>query len=624
MEEPIYLKSIAKQNNLYLSLSGITIDDLKVIIRTNLKQLTEYGSKFHVLECEKKTAPEDLQRLIDLLKEREYVYETPGSNIQQAFQYIAKEHKTIYLINKLKPNEFYKYIDSGKTSRVFIQFCCFNQDGVLFLQKKEKKESNNKKSTVSQSVASANRNNTLKTYTIKQTREPVPIAAISVQDNLATGDQIFNSSKKQFTIGEKVLDNNGAATYQIQNNSLCVKLFDKNSLNTFLEAKIKRMLQTPLTYQNVCWPLDIAYDTDGHFRGYFVSKSDGVPLHLSIFKKAGIEKYFPDWTKANLCTLTLTILRKIEYLHKNGVLMGCINPASIRVVNDKTVYFTDTDNYQIEGFPSFAYNTSFTPPELLRKKLYLTDLDSENFAVAELVFMLMMTGKSPYTSGYSKDPIADIEAMQFPYPNGKIHGKALMPSSWRFMWSHLSHLKDAFYTTFQKGEYRNAKGHRENVDFWIKKVYAFSKSLEKPQDPESLKLYPETFKRSEGETYYRCRFCGIEHPRFYFQNRFFDDFQICNTCLGKKSDVSFTCVNCGKTYYYTNETALFHKQMKQTDSEWKDQRHCRDCKKKTVVCKQCGKDVPYYEAQNGYCRECKKAGFGVQPRRTIHRRYDWQ
>ena len=62
------------------------------------------------------------------------------------------------------------------------------------------------------------------------------------------------------------------------------------------------------------------------------------------------------------------------------------------------VYFVDMDCYQIEGYPCVSQNITFQPPELqlsgIRKRLYTQQ--TENYEVAELVFMLMMPGKTPY------------------------------------------------------------------------------------------------------------------------------------------------------------------------------------------------------------------------------------
>jgi hypothetical protein len=281
--------------------------------------------------------------------------------------------------------------------------------------------------------------------------------------------------------------------------------------------------------------------------------------------------------------------------------MGCINPAAIRVISKDEVYFVDTDNYQVEGFPTLVYNVSFTPPEFQGRKLYLAAKENENFAVAMLVFMLMMPGKTPYSVEQAKNPADAVASKQFCFSNGAVYG---MPSMWRFMWSHLYVFWGPFYHTFQKnGKYENP-ADRPTAARWLDTVRYYKKKLEEGEDPESLKLYPRVFHRKPGETFYTCRVCGVPHPEHYFDRRYFGDFRICNSCIDKRSNVSFTCRGCNRTFFYSNRTAMFHASMKKNDSEWKDQKYCRDCKSKTIPCKKCGKETPYHYLRNGVCPDC--------------------
>ena len=56
--------------------------------------------------------------------------------------------------------------------------------------------------------------------------------------------------------------------------------------------------------------------------------------------------------------------------------------------------------------------------------------------------------------------------------------------------------------------------------------------------------------------------------------------------------------------------------MKKRDAEWKDQKYCRDCKKKTLPCQTCGVEVPYYYLRNARCGECNQ--------RFMNSTYTWK
>lgn len=443
-------------------------------------------------------------------------------------------------------------------------------------------------------------------FTISSTPERMKITPIRIARALGKGDVLYDSKKQPVTLQDPMIVNPNAVTYSTDIPGVWAKIYHPAALTNFLEEKAKRMLSREVRYPGLCWPTDLVRDGEGNFVGVLLPPAKGEPLQLAVFKQAKLETYFPDWDKKDLCDLTLAILRVIKYLHSMNILMGCINPAAIRVAGKDEVYFVDTDNYQIEGFPSLVYNVSFTPPELQGRKIYLCSKENENYAVAVLVFMLMMPGKTPYTLSGDKTIAQAIQERNFPFPNGTAHGSHAMPGMWRFMWSHLTPFKDAFYNTFQKGGKYELPEQRRTVGNWIGTVLRFREELEHPTDPESLKLYPQTFKRVKNEAFYTCRFCGVSHPRFYFNSRYFDDYQICNGCLDKRSNVSFTCQVCGKTYFYTNRTALYHAMMKKKDAEWKDQKYCRDCKNKTLRCIDCGEEKPYFFLRNGRCKECNE------------------
>ena len=417
---------------------------------------------------------------------------------------------------------------------------------------------------------------------------------------------VFDENGKVYRVIEKQNSNNGGNTFSTNEDGLWIKIFDKELRSSLIEAKIRRMVSYQVECEGVCWPLHVAFDSQGMFCGYFIKSFSGYPLNTSVFRKTYIEKRFPNWDRRDLCTLAITILKKIEVLHKNSVLMGCINPAAIRVVDQNTVYFIDTDNYQVEDFPSIYNVVSFTPPEHLDDDLYMLSQDSENFAIAELVFMIMMPGKNPYLEGVIGNNTTEIKKMDFKYAyKDKKRNDQSIPGPWRFSWSHLTPLKEPFYETFQKGEKHNSVGSRLDVGYWINRLDQFRKELNYPQNEKSRPIFPATYKIIPGEKTKTCMFCYVTHPLFYFSNQYGREYNICNSCLNDQSDISFTCQCCGKIYYYTNRTALYHERQREKNYAWKDQKWCSNCKSIIVRCKGCNKEKQLiYLNKKGYCADC--------------------
>lgn len=92
-------------------------------------------------------------------------------------------------------------------------------------------------------------------------------------------------------------------------------------------------------------------------------------------------------------------MKKVDYLHERNIILGDINPANILVVSPKEVYFVDTDSYQIENFPCPVGTDNFTAREIQGKNYaeFLHMMGNEYFALATLLFMIIVPGKPPYS-----------------------------------------------------------------------------------------------------------------------------------------------------------------------------------------------------------------------------------
>ncbi len=187
------------------------------------------------------------------------------------------------------------------------------------------------------------------------------------------------------------------------------------------------MLSNKIEYDGICWPLSIAYNLKGEFVGYFMKPAKGREIQKSLFVKPLLMKYFPNWTKQHILNLCICILEKIKYLHKRNVIIGDLNPLNIIIESDVEVYFVDTDSYQIEEYPCPVGTINFTPPELQGKdyKSFLRTFENEHFAIATLIFMILMPGKPPYSRRGGSDPASNIKETDFAYPYGKERKKKL-------------------------------------------------------------------------------------------------------------------------------------------------------------------------------------------------------
>ncbi len=335
------------------------------------------------------------------------------------------------------------------------------------------------------------------------------------------------------------------------NTPYVAKIYKRESLTKRRYEKIRLMLSKKIKYEGICYPVEELYNSNKEFVGFLMPKAKGKELQKSIFIKPLFLKTFPSWKKRDTVELCITILKKIKYLHDRNIIMGDINPSNIMIVSPKEVYFVDTDSYQIEDFPCPVGTNNYTAPEIQRKHFsdFLRTMGNENFAVATLLFMIMLPGKPPYSQQGGEDPINNIINMDFSYPFGDNSNKKTPDGPWRFIWSHLTYeLKGAFYNTFRKGGEHSTEDTRLSADEWLSIFSNYLELLDSgkygQQDKMSEELFPTRHKMNTKVDYITCKMCKKDVPEYQCQNG------ICPECLNKGE--IYRCKRCRKEILYTN------------------------------------------------------------------------
>lgn len=407
----------------------------------------------------------------------------------------------------------------------------------------------------------------------------------------------------------KELGSGGEAIVYLTNTPYVAKIYKNDNITKRKYEKIKLMLSKNINCSGICYPVEIIYNSKNKFVGYLMPQAKGQELQKSVFgPKPLFLKKFPDWKKRDTVELCVTILEKIKYLHDRNIIMGDINPANILVVSPKEVYFVDTDSYQVEDFPCPVGTNNYTAPEIQRKHFsdFLRTRGNENFAVATLLFMIMLPGKPPYSQQGGEDPISNIIKMDFSYPFGDNSNKKTPDGPWRYIWSHLTYeLKEAFYNTFRKDGSYSLEKNRLSVDEWLSKFRHYLELLDSgkfaQQDEMSVELFPTRHKKNPKSTYIRCKLCGQEAEENRSKNG------ICPDCLEKGE--AYKCKKCGKEIVFTNYQK-YVKGMKKHDM-------CKECfeyENKIRIksyCVDCGKTFTLTNSQYDFY---KKRGLDVPKR----------
>ncbi|MEO1086619.1 MAG: hypothetical protein AAFY88_20490, partial [Acidobacteriota bacterium] len=336
-------------------------------------------------------------------------------------------------------------------------------------------------------------------------QQPVRVTQIP-----SVGDWVSDDHGRRLELTQ-VLGTGGEGTVFLTSTRQACKVYSSGMLPGYMVEKLALMAARPIHHRSVCWPQSVAFNAIGEPIGYLMRRAQGVELKRGVFIRPLLEQYFPEWDRSHLVQLTRTILSAFERIHRLNVLIGDINARNILIKSAREVFLVDCDSYQLAGYPCPVGVSPYLAPELYGKSLRSTlrRIDSENFSVATLVFMLIHPGKPPYSHQGGGDPSLNVKKRHFPYPLGEKHGDSVPGGVWRYMWSHLPYyMKQSFHRVFVDDD-------RLSLNDWRGLIRRYSGDLAKGY--VSKEIYPSGFKelnREQAEAlgweWKTCRACQRE------------------------------------------------------------------------------------------------------------------
>ena len=410
----------------------------------------------------------------------------------------------------------------------------------------------------------------------------VPDAAMTVSLVPGQGDEVVavrGADRKTLRLGEILGHGGEGIVYRTNIPGIVAKIYFKDKIKRHKYEKLKLMLTKELDCEGICLPMAMIFNTRNEFVGYLMRQAEGQTLKKFLFRPLPeIQKRLSDWKKTDSVQLCITILEKLKYLHDRNIVLGDINELNILIASPTKVYFVDTDSYQVEGFPCLVGTAYFTAPEIQRQRPALLSVEQDLFAVATLLFMIMLPGKPPYAMQGGADDFRDnIIEGDFSYPFKEQKNGKVPPGRWRYIWSHLSYdIKCAFYHSFRRDDGEHyAPERRYRVDEWLELFhnyhYALTKGKMRETDEMSLELLPIRFKRQEGKTYATCRTCGREDDEERMREG------LCPVCFRERRNTCYqrrTCTVCGNSFEITHGERDYY-----DDKNLDLPKRCPECRK---------------------------------------------
>lgn len=181
-----------------------------------------------------------------------------------------------------------------------------------------------------------------------------------------------------------------------------IKIYQPDKRTTERERKLSFMVsRRPSVMEQYAWPLDVVYE-NGRFAGYLMPKISG--------KKKLRDIYVYDQRKGNPWSLYVAIAKNlsaaVHNVHEIHQTVGDLNPENILVSpSSGMVTLVDTDSYHISDsgrtYRCMVGMPEFVAPELQgihfpSAPLPTYTAESDRFALAVLIFALLMNGSHPF------------------------------------------------------------------------------------------------------------------------------------------------------------------------------------------------------------------------------------
>ena len=253
-----------------------------------------------------------------------------------------------------------------------------------------------------------------------------------------------------------------------------------------LRAKVEAMSSDPHLAQfkqhaALAWPRFSVFDEQKQWRGYAMRKAQGVGMTVLAHAMA-YREHFPLLNRQILVSYLCNLLTTVQELHASGVMIGDYNPANFLCdPQSGAVTLIDCDSWQLTAhgktFRCPVAAPDMLAPELQGKELSTVSrsLESELFALAILLFKVLMLGRHPFDVVGGESPVENIRKGYFPYGPG---GGGIPKGPWFNIWSHLPFkLKELLVRTFKEGTANPSE--RATLAHWLERLSVYQNEMDK-------------------------------------------------------------------------------------------------------------------------------------------------
>ena len=206
------------------------------------------------------------------------------------------------------------------------------------------------------------------------------------------------------TTGPLIGSGGEGAVYDDRHNpAMVIKVLHPQHATLERESKLRAMCgNPPPNLQSLGWPNAVEAGSNGlKYRMPKVPKDAGTAYRfISANERRQLPKFCQSYEYRS--RIGVSIAEALRGLHATHVRIGDVNPSNILVDDDGAVTLIDCDSFQIPGppghqpYPCVVGSPEYTAPEIDDFRRQFRSQDSDNFALAVLLYQLLGNGSHPY------------------------------------------------------------------------------------------------------------------------------------------------------------------------------------------------------------------------------------
>ena len=234
----------------------------------------------------------------------------------------------------------------------------------------------------------------------------------------ALGSENVHVKSRPLRTGKQIGAGGEGTVYEDQDDPrMVIKVLHPQHATPERAAKLQAMCDNPpQNAQALRWPN--LMETDGGGLRYRMPKASRGAGTAYRFISANERRQLPPRQQEYeyRTQLGVKIAEAFRWLHAIHVRIGDVNPSNILVSGDGSVMLIDCDSFQIPGppgcepYPCVVGSPEYTAPEIDDFRRQFRSHDSDNFALAVLLYQLLGDGSHPYqgidTDG--SEPVSNI------------------------------------------------------------------------------------------------------------------------------------------------------------------------------------------------------------------------